>query len=425
MNTLMTLWYYWRARQLHFTNRQQLEHYQQRQLQRFCRQVLAKSPYFKPVSALPLTEWPLMDKAVMMDNFNRMNTAGLNVDELLACAQRSETERDFTPKVGRYSVGLSTGTSGRRGVFVVSEREQQHWAGMMLAKMLPESIFAGERIALFLRADNNLYQTVNNRWLSLTFFDLFSPFAEHLPRLQQLQPTIVVGPAQVLCALAQAVQCGQLNLRVKKVISGAEVLEPQDKLLLQQVFADVGEVYQATEGFLAASCQYGTLHLNEEFIYVEPQWLDEERFVPLITDFSRTTQPIVRYRLDDILVARQKPCRCGKVTMALDRIEGRCDDQLALPARDGSVQRVFADLCRRVIANALPAMADYRFIQRGNQLQLLGDCDLPVLENCRQQLIDLFQKHDIALEKIHWQVQSTPILPQFDAKRRRIVRMRT
>jgi putative adenylate-forming enzyme len=425
MNALMTLWYYWRTRQLHFTDRQQLEHYQQRQLQRFCRQILAKSPYFKPVSALPLTEWPLMDKAVMMDNFNRMNTAGLNVDELLACAQRSETERDFTPKVGRYSVGLSTGTSGRRGVFVVSEREQQHWAGMMLAKMLPESIFAGERIALFLRADNNLYQTVNNRWLSLTFFDLFRPFAEHLPRLQQLQPTIVVGPAQVLCALAQAVQCGQLNLRVKKVISGAEVLEPQDKLLLQQVFADVGEVYQATEGFLAASCQYGTLHLNEEFIYVEPQWLDEERFVPIITDFSRTTQPIVRYRLDDILVARQKPCRCGKVTMALDRIEGRCDDQLALPARDGSVQRVFADLCRRVIANALPAVADYRFIQRGNQLQLLGDCDLPVLENCRQQLINLFQKHDIALEKIHWQVQSTPILPQFDAKRRRIVRMRT
>ncbi|PIT53574.1 F390 synthetase-related protein [Snodgrassella alvi] len=210
---------------------------------------------------------------------------------------------------------------------------------------------------------------------------------------------MVVGPAQVLCALAQAVQCRQLNLRVKKVISGAEVLEPQDKLLLQQVFANVGEVYQATEGFLAASCQYGTLHLNEEFIYVEPQWLDEERFVPLITDFSRITQPIVRYRLDDILVMRQQPRRCGQVTMALERIEGGCDDQLALPARDSGVQRVFADLCQRVIANALPAVADYRFIQRGNQLQLLGDCDLSVLENCRRQLIDLFQKHNIAVEK--------------------------
>lgn len=32
-----------------------------------------------------------------------------------------------------------------------------------------------------------------------------------------------------------------------------------------QVFPAVGEVYQATEGFLAASCAHGTLHLNEEF----------------------------------------------------------------------------------------------------------------------------------------------------------------
>ncbi|VTR27156.1 putative adenylate-forming enzyme [Serratia fonticola] len=49
--------------------------------------------------------------------------------------------------------------------------------------------------------------------------------------------------------------------------------------------------------------------------------------------------------------------------MALERIEGRCDDQLLLPGLQGAAQRVFADLCRRVIANALPAVADYRLTQ--------------------------------------------------------------
>ncbi len=62
----------------------------------------------------------------MMTHFDRMNTAGLQLEALLACARRSETDRNFTPKVGKYSVGLSTGTSGRRGVFVVSPQEQQN-----------------------------------------------------------------------------------------------------------------------------------------------------------------------------------------------------------------------------------------------------------------------------------------------------------
>ncbi|TQI81021.1 putative adenylate-forming enzyme [Serratia fonticola] len=423
MIPLMTLWHYLRARRLRFSHRAALEAYQARQLKRFARRVLANSPYFRPYRALPIAEWPQMDKAIMMANFDRMNTAGLQLDDLLACARRSETDRDFTPKVGKYSVGLSTGTSGRRGVFVVSPQEQQIWAGGMLAKMLPQGVFAGEKVALFLRADNNLYHSVNNRWLSLQFYDLFAPFAGHLPQIERQQPTIVVAPAQVLCALASAVERQEIQLRAKKVISVAEVLEPQDRQLLMRVFAEVGEVYQATEGFLAATCRYGTLHLNEEFIHVEPQWLDEQRFTPLITDFTRRTQPIVRYRLDDILVRRAQPCPCGQVTMAIERIEGRCDDQLLLPGRQGEALRIFADLCRRVIANALPAVADYRLLQQGKTLQLLADCSPATLAHCQQQLVALFEQQGIATEQLEWQLQAQAIMPQFDAKRRRIVRL--
>lgn len=137
-------------------------------------------------------------------------------------------------------------------------------------------------MALFLRADNNLYQSVNNRWLSLDFYDLLAPFQAQLKLLQQRAPTIIVAPAQVLRALALEVMAGELTLKVKKVISVAEVLEPQDRELLRNVFHNVGEIYQATEGFLASTCRCGTLHLNEEFVHIEPQWLDEHRFVPIV-----------------------------------------------------------------------------------------------------------------------------------------------
>ncbi len=48
MIPLMTLWHYFRARRLTFADRQALEAYQARQLKRFARRVLAKSPLFQP-----------------------------------------------------------------------------------------------------------------------------------------------------------------------------------------------------------------------------------------------------------------------------------------------------------------------------------------------------------------------------------------
>lgn len=423
MIPVKTLWHYFRTRRLTFTDRALLQAYQASQLKRFARRVLAKSAYFRPYSALPITQWPLMDKALMMAQFDQMNTARLRRDELLACARRSETERDFSPKVGAYSVGLSSGTSGQRGVFVISEQEQQVWAGGMLAKMLPDGVFAGERVALFLRADNNLYHSVNNRWLSLEFYDLFAPFAAQLPRLQHQAPTIIVAPAQVLRALALAVLDQQLVLNVKKVISVAEVLDAQDRRLLEQVFPEVGEVYQATEGFLAATCAHGTLHLNEEFLYIEPQWIDEHRFTPLITDFTRSTQPIVRYRLDDVLVRKADPCPCGQATMAIDRIEGRCDDQLLLLNRQGDKQVIFADLCTRVIANALPLTSDYRLIQQAEQrLQLVADCTHEALAQCHAQLVAALAQQGIATQSLEWHLTVEAVMPAFDRKRRRIIR---
>ncbi|MFS7241175.1 F390 synthetase-related protein [Serratia proteamaculans] len=423
MIPLMTLWHYFRARRLTFDDRQSLEAYQAKRLKRFARRVLTKSPYFSRFNRQAIATWPQMDKALMMEQFDQMNTAGLQRDQLLACARRSEQQRDFSPKIGKYSVGLSSGTSGQRGIFVVSPHEQSVWAGGMLAKMLPEGLFAGERVALFLRADNNLYHSVNNRWLSLEFYDLFAPFAEQLSRLEQQAPTIIVAPAQVLRALALAVLAKQIRLEVKKVISVAEVLEEQDRQLLAQVFSTVGEVYQATEGFLAATCAHGTLHLNEEFLHIEPQWIDEQRFTPLITDFTRSTQPIVRYRLDDVLVRQTEPCPCGQPSMAIARIEGRRDDQLMLPDAFGQPQVVFADLCSRAIANALPLTSDYRLVQSGErQLQLMADCSEAELTHCQAQLSALFERQGIASADLEWQLMVQAVMPQFDRKRRRIIR---
>ncbi len=419
---LSMLWHYWRARHLTFRNRGELEAYQQKRLAHFKRKVLAKSPYFQRYINQPLSNFPIMNKQIMMDNFDEMNTAGLLSQTLLECAQKSEQSRDFAPKVGRYSVGLSSGTSGRRGLFVVSPEEQNVWSGSMLAKMLPQGLFNGERVALFLRANNNLYESVNNRWISLRFYDLFADFDLQLSALEQYQPSIIVAPAQVLCTIADAINQQKIQLNVQKVISVAEVLEPHDKQKLQGCFSHVGEVYQATEGFLGCTCSHGTMHLNEAFVHIEPNWLDNDRFSLIITDFTRKTQPIIRYQFDDVLVVKNTPCPCGSPEMAIERIEGRCDDLLQLPGYNGKMVTIFADPCARVIVNHLPVTADFRLTQQGNALYLQAECSPTELSLCQQQLTRYFTNQHVDISQLDWQLSTATITQTLSVKKRRITR---
>lgn len=416
---------YWRTRRLRFATRARLEQHQARELARFLPALCLTSRHFAPFKGLPLTRWPQMDKALMMANFDAMNTAGLQLKHVMQVALDAERSRDFTPTIGGISVGLSSGTSGRRGVFAVSAKEKAQWAGVMLAKALPQGLLAGERVALFLRANSNLYTAVRNRWLTFSFFDLFQPFDQHLQALAACQPTIIVAPAQVLRQLALAVLSGRLAIAPKRVISVAEVLEPQDRILIEQAFGQPHEIYQATEGFLASTCEQGVLHLNEEYLHVEPEWLDDaqRRFVPVITDFTRTTQPVVRYRLNDVLLARAQPCTCGRVTRALDGIEGRCDDLLMLPGRSGQALPVFADLLSRALAQALPPEADYRLVQNGPAaLRLHAELAPPALEALRAHLARVLADLGVDEQALRWELEST--VPPFDptAKRRRIIR---
>lgn len=369
MATARILLHYAKARHfLHFDSRAALERWQQRQLKRFFKQVLRRSPFYQPYANQPLDRIPIVDKARMMAEFDRMNTRGLSRDQLIDAALHAETIRDFQPTLGDIAVGLSTGTSGNRGLFVTSQREREMYAGIVLAKAPLGSIFERHRIALFLRANNPLYETAGNFGrTTFRFFDLLLPLMKNVRALDTYQPTILVGASQSLRLLADAQQAGQLAIRPRVVISSAEVLDPQDATAIRCAFGcPVDQIYQATEGFLGATCRAGNLHLNEEFVHFEKLWLDvnTRHFMPVITDFTRSTQPIVRYRLDDILVERASPCPCGAVSTSLERIEGRSDDVLFFTGRStGQPRSIMPDVIRTVLATADSSIRDYRVAQ--------------------------------------------------------------
>jgi putative adenylate-forming enzyme len=416
---------YGRARRLRFTTRDLLEAYQARKLANFQDKLVGQSAYFSAFKGLPLSSWPCMDKDALIANFDAMNTAGLVFSDAMSLAMACERSRDFAPTIGDVTVGLSSGTSGKRGLFAVSTSEADKWAGTILAKALPHGLFAGERVALFLRASSNLYTAVRSPWLTFEFFDLFESFDSQLQKLVRYRPTIVVAPAHVLKALAQAVLSGRVQVEPKRVISVAEVLEPDQREVITQAFPDLHEIYQATEGFLASTCEHGVLHLNEEYLHVEPEWLDEERrrFIPIITDFTRTVQPIVRYRLTDILVARTSSCACGRVTRALDGIEGRCEDLLTLLSPDGDPVTVFPDVLTRALAQTLPTDADYCLVQQGDaRLCLYAETGPAMLEAARIHLRTTLVRVGVDVGRLEWTLDTKLPFSPPASKRRRIIR---
>lgn len=371
---IVFLWSYVRTLILvrRFRTRAALEAWQEKKVRSHVKWTRKNSKFYadlwKNVPDERWREFPLIEKKSMMENFSRLNTVGIDRDEAFALALRAEQTRDFSAVLNGVTVGLSSGTSGSRGLFLVNTKEQQGWAGTMLAKILPQPLWKKTRIAFFLRANSNLYQSVNKGPVRLEYFDMLKPLESLFPSLQALNPTLMISPPQVLRRLAEAMLEGRLHIQPLKIVSAAETLDPLDEALISKAFGlPVHQGYQATEGFLAATCGLGTLHLNEDLVHVEREPLDADsrRFVPIITDFRRRTQPVVRYRLNDILTEAASPCACGSPFLALERIEGRCDDVFKLPTRgtQNEMRVVFPDFIRRAVIAAHTGTAAYMVVQ--------------------------------------------------------------
>jgi putative adenylate-forming enzyme len=374
MSTIAILASYLRVRRRRFRSRAELLRWQDEQVQAFLRRVAPRSALtaqrFAGRGYVTWATLPVMDKAQMMAEFDALNTVGMGREAAMAAALRAESSRDFAPTLNGVTVGLSSGTSGARGLFLVSESERWQWAGAVLARLLPGSILTPQRVAFFLRANSNLYSSVRSRWIRFEYFDLLDPLENHLARLNEFQPTILAAPPSVLRWLAERTGGRRWPSRLKKIISVAEVLDPLDEAFIARGFGQrVHQVYQATEGFLAATCRLGTLHLNEDLVAIQRDELEAggRKFAPIITDFHRESQPIIRYRLDDILTERAEPCACGTVLMALESIEGRCDDLFYFPAYDaraGRWVRVFPDYVRRALIGSTAELESYVVVQR-------------------------------------------------------------
>lgn len=345
-----------RATPWRFRDRAALLAWQERQVARLVHGHLSRFEAFadRIVPDTCLTDLPVMDKTRLMSDFSAYNLPRLSADTVRAAIARDR-------RVGPWHVGHSTGTSGNRGLYVLSDRDRYRWLGGILAKALPDFWRRRTRLAVVLPTHTRLYDAAHRFGpLSLCFHDLTEGPDAWMPRLAAQEPTLVVAPPRVLVQVSERLAG---RIAPARFMSGGEVLDPVDARMIQGAFpgARLGQIYMATEGLIAVTCREGRLHLCEDAMHVELEPAAGGLVRPVLTDFRREAQAMVRYRMNDLLRMDPDTCPCGNPCRVVAEVVGREDDVIRLPGGG----EVTPDILRNAVLDASPKIADFRVVQEG------------------------------------------------------------
>ncbi|TIQ34391.1 MAG: CoF synthetase [Mesorhizobium sp.] len=333
-------------------SRADFERWQAAALRRFLDRDLPRVPFYGKTPAR-LADLPATDKALLMARFEDFNIHGLTASEAWAALARDG-------RAGSLTVGASTGTSGNRGLFVISEAEKYRWLGTILAKAAPDLLWRGMRVAVILPQNTGLYDSARkSRLIKLAFFDLTLGPERWRGALEAFEPTVIIAPPKILRHFATE----GFRVTPKRIFSAAETLDPVDRPVIEDFFTlPLDQIYMATEGLFAVTCRQGGLHLAEDSVFFEFEPAGEGLVTPLVTTFSRRTQIMARYRMNDLLRLSDRPCRCGSPLRCVDEIVGRMDDVFRLVSSNGPIL-VTPDVLRNAVLKADRRIDDFRLVQ--------------------------------------------------------------
>ncbi|TGP21692.1 MULTISPECIES: F390 synthetase-related protein [unclassified Mesorhizobium] len=333
-------------------SRADFERWQAATLRRFLDRDLPLAPFYRDAPAR-FTDLPVTDKALLMARFEDFNIHGITAAEAWAALTRDG-------RVGSLTVGASTGTSGNRGLFVISEAEKYRWLGTILAKAAADLLWRGMRVAVILPQNTGLYDSARrSRLIELAFFDLTLGPERWRRALETFDATVIIAPPKVLRHFAAQ----GFRLQPKRIFSAAETLDPVDRPVIEDFFRlPLDQIYMATEGLFAVTCRHGSLHLAEDSVFFEFEPAGDGLVTPLVTAFRRRTQIMARYRMNDLLRLSERPCHCGSPLRCVDEIIGRMDDVFRLDSPCGPIL-VTPDVLRNAVLKADRRIDDFRLVQ--------------------------------------------------------------
>jgi phenylacetate-CoA ligase len=321
------------------------------------------SPYYRelyrglPERVEDSTLLPVTSKQQLMPRFDEWVTdRDVSSEQVRAFVENPELIGERF--LGRYTVATTSGTTGTRGIFLMDARSLTVTSVLAL-RMLGDWLNAGDvlrillgrgRLAMVMATGGHFASTVASARLWRRFpkgvlaLSAHTPLPELVAKLNRFRPAILTPYASMGALLASEQQAGRLHINPVLVVLSAEGLAlPEYDRIARTFHATVRHSYAATEcPFLSYSCAENWLHVNSDWVILEPVDAAYHPTPPgiqshtvLITNLANRVQPILRYDLGDSVLQRVDPCPCGNPLPAI-RVQGRAADVLTFPTAQGT-----------------------------------------------------------------------------------------
>jgi phenylacetate-CoA ligase len=186
--------------------------------------------------------------------------------------------------------------------------------------------------------------------------------------LKRYRPRVIQAYARSAVLFARYLKAHDLQAyQPHSLVTSAEVLEPADRQLLEEVFGcAVFNRYGCREvSVLASECEAHTgLHTMAEGLFIEIETPNGpagpgERGNILVTDLLNLAMPLIRYRIGDLGSWANGPCPCGRGLPRLESVAGRVTDFL-VACDGGLVSGVY--LATYVVAQR-PSLGQVQIVQ--------------------------------------------------------------
>lgn len=295
-----------------------------------------------------LDDLPTLPKSVLMDEWDRVVTDPrltlADVEERLAGTGVPELH------LGEYYVFTTGGSSGVRGVFVNGRRDFELTMAGMLRPVLEFGITPEMRLLSVgspspFHLSNQVFAALRAGRGGSPPLDVTMPLTEIVAAANAYRPEVITTYPSILRLLAEEQLDGRLSIEPAVAVTGSESLTDEVRARVREAWGiDVADVYVSTEGgMMAGECRERCgRHVWEDLVVLEP--VDEQsRPVPpgvpshkvLLTNLWCRAQPLIRYELADSVTFAEGPNPTGRPFARIERIEGRSDDILRLPAPGG------------------------------------------------------------------------------------------
>ena len=158
---------------------------------------------------------------------------------------------------------------------------------------------------------------------------------KYYKQIEKFRPAFIRGYKSGILEFAELMDKNNLrfnNFKLKVTIVTAEALFENERRYIEKILnCKVANEYGGVEaGLFACECPSGSMHINEESVYMYTNNQKEA----IVTELFNDSIPLINYKNDDLIIISDDYCDCGRTSRIIKEVQGRVSGYIEKP--DGS-----------------------------------------------------------------------------------------